>query len=135
MGASNTSPKLSEEQLRAEIKKEYAQVALDPSKGCHFHTGCDAANIIGYDPSLYATLPAENIDSSAGTGNPFMPGAINKGDTAQHLRGGPQAIQCPCVRHPGHQPAGAQTQLGKHPTEAFTLRCGFSPIPSSRSGL
>ncbi|KPJ76046.1 MAG: hypothetical protein AMJ54_13010 [Deltaproteobacteria bacterium SG8_13] len=88
MNSSNATPKLSEKQLQAEIKKEYAQVALDPHKGYHFHTGCDAANIIGYDKSLYALLPADTVDSFAGTGNPFVLGSIDKGDVVVDVGSG-----------------------------------------------
>jgi hypothetical protein len=45
------TPKLSVEELRDEVKKEYANVALDPHKDYHFHTGRDAAERIGYDKS------------------------------------------------------------------------------------
>ena len=61
---------LSTGELRNEIKKEYANVALDPEKGYHFHTGCDAADRLGYDKSLYSTLPKGSVESFAGTGNP-----------------------------------------------------------------
>lgn len=71
---------LSEDALRSAVRQEYANVAVDPHRGYHFHTGCDAANRIGYDQSLYTDLPKENIDSFAGTGNPFMLGPINPGD-------------------------------------------------------
>jgi SAM-dependent methyltransferase len=77
MSILKTAPKLSAEVLREEVKKEYANVALDPHKGYHFHTGRDAIDRLGYDPSLYADLPEENIASFAGTGNPFMLGPIN----------------------------------------------------------
>ncbi len=66
--------------LREAIKKEYAEVARNPRKGYHFHTGREAATRIGYDPELYAGLPEENIASFAGTGNPFSLGAIQPGD-------------------------------------------------------
>lgn len=88
MSPSKSNPKLSENQLHAAIMKEYAQVALDPRKGSHFHTGCDAADRIGYDASLYASLPAETVDSFAGTGNPFMLGPINKGDVVVDVGSG-----------------------------------------------
>ena len=88
MGTSKATPNVSKEQLLAEISKEYAQVAVDPHKGYHFHTGCDAANIIGYDESLYANLPADNVDSFAGTGNPFSLGPINKGDVVVDIGSG-----------------------------------------------
>lgn len=66
--------------LLGAIKNEYAEVALDPNKGYHFHTGRMAANRIGYDPKLYVDLPEDNIASFAGTGNPFNLGPINQGD-------------------------------------------------------
>jgi SAM-dependent methyltransferase len=75
-----TITNISDNALRDAIKKEYAEVALDPQKGYHFHTGRDAANRIGYDPQLYDALPEENIASFAGTGNPFGLGPINQGD-------------------------------------------------------
>ena len=80
MSTLQSTPKLSVKELREEIRKEYADVALDPHKGYHFHTGRDAADRLGYDKSLYAVLPEENIDSFAGTGNPFMLGPINPGE-------------------------------------------------------
>jgi SAM-dependent methyltransferase len=80
MSTFQTTPKLSAEQLREEIKKEYTNVALDPHKGYHFHTGRDAADRLGYDAVLYAGLPEGNVASFAGTGNPFMLGPINPGE-------------------------------------------------------
>ncbi len=80
MSSMQTTPKLSIEELREEIRKEYTDVALDPHKGYHFHTGRDAADRLGYDASLYAGLPEGNVASFAGTGNPFMLGSINPGE-------------------------------------------------------
>jgi SAM-dependent methyltransferase len=74
------APKLSVEELRDEVKKEYANVALDPHKGYHFHTGRDAAERIGYDKSHYAALPEGSVDSFAGMGNPFILGPLNPGE-------------------------------------------------------
>jgi arsenite methyltransferase len=81
-------PKLSLEELRQEIKKEYANVALNPTKGYHFHTGRRLANILGYDERLYAGLPEGNIASFAGTGNPFSVGPINPGETVVDIGSG-----------------------------------------------
>ena len=66
--------------LREAIKKEYSEVAVNPGKGYHFHTGRQAADRIGYDKGLYANLPEETIASFAGTGNPFSLGPISPGD-------------------------------------------------------
>ncbi len=81
MTAQQPVPKISLDQLRLEIKKEYTNVALDPNKGYHFHTGRRLASLLGYDEKLYADLPESNIASFAGTGNPFSVGALNPGET------------------------------------------------------
>jgi arsenite methyltransferase len=74
--------------LREAIKKEYEEVAINPKKGYHFHTGREAASRIGYDPDLYAGLPEENIASFAGTGNPFSLGAIHPGEVVVDVGSG-----------------------------------------------
>lgn len=83
-----TMTHITDRALRDAIKQEYAEVALDPQKGYHFHTGRQAANRIGYDPQLYVALPEENIDSFAGTGNPFALGPINPGDVVVDVGSG-----------------------------------------------
>lgn len=81
-------PKISLDELRVEIKKEYTNVALDPNKGYHFHTGRRLANLIGYDEALYAGLPEANIASFAGTGNPFSVGPVHPGKTVVDVGSG-----------------------------------------------
>lgn len=81
-------PKLSGEELREEIRKEYTNVALDPGKGYHFHTGRRAAALLGYEDGLYEGLPEPNIASFAGTGNPFSLGPINRGETVVDVGSG-----------------------------------------------
>ena len=53
---------LSGEELRIAVRKEYSDVALNPDKGYHFHTGRRAAAIHGYDEALYADLPEDEIE-------------------------------------------------------------------------
>ena len=81
-------PKLTTEALREAVKKEYSNVALDPNRGYHFHTGRDAIERLGYDETLYAELPENNISSFAGTGNPFMLGPINAGEVVVDVGSG-----------------------------------------------
>ena len=81
-------PKISLDELRLEIKKEYTSVALDPNKGDHFHTGRRLANLLGYDESLYADLPESNIASFAGMGNSFAVGPVNQGETVVDVGSG-----------------------------------------------
>ena len=88
MSTSQTTTKISTDDLRKEVRKEYAEVALDPHKGYHFHTGRAAADRIGYDPSTYEGVPEDNIASFAGTGNPFMLGTINQGETVVDVGSG-----------------------------------------------
>ena len=80
MSTLQNAPELSLEELRNEVQKEYANVARDPHKGYHFHTGRDAAERIGYDKSHYTALPAGSVDSFAGTGNPFVLGPLDPGE-------------------------------------------------------
>jgi SAM-dependent methyltransferase len=88
MSTSQTTTKLAAKDLREEVRKEYAEVALDPYKGYHFHTGRAAADRLGYDPSIYAGVPEDNIASFAGTGNPFMLGPIEPGETVVDVGSG-----------------------------------------------
>lgn len=88
MSTQKAVPKLSKEELRGEIKKEYAGVALNPTKGYHFHTGRAAASRLGYEEQLYAGLPEANIAAFAGTGNPFAIGPINAGETVVDIGSG-----------------------------------------------
>ena len=67
MGRFNSIPNISEDDLRVEIREEYTNVALDPHKSHHFHTGRDALGIIGYDESILEALPEANIASFAGS--------------------------------------------------------------------
>lgn len=78
----------SPEQLREAIQDEYSGVATNPEEGRHFHTGLRACAVHGYDPSLYAGLPSENIASFAGTGNPFSAGPITEGEVILDIGSG-----------------------------------------------
>lgn len=68
------------ERLRTGIKDKYTEVALEPEKGFHFHTGRPLAALLGYDAAAVDRLPAATVDSFAGTGNPFSMGPIHRGE-------------------------------------------------------
>jgi arsenite methyltransferase len=68
------------ETLRCEIRREYAEVATNPSKGFHFHTGRRLSKLLGYSDALLDGLPEEAVESLAGTGNPFAMGALGHGE-------------------------------------------------------
>lgn len=74
------APAVDRETLRDAIRDEYKEVAREPGKGFHFHTGRRLAAILGYDESLFAGVPESSIESFAGTGNPFSLGALEPGE-------------------------------------------------------
>jgi arsenite methyltransferase len=72
-------PDVDVDTLRCEIRNEYAEVADNPQKGFHFHTGRRLAKILGYSEAHLDAVPESAIESFAGTGNPFSLGAIPRG--------------------------------------------------------
>jgi SAM-dependent methyltransferase len=73
-------PDLDLDALRQAIQAEYAEVALHPTKGFHFHTGRPLARLLGYDDVWLEGIPEGAIESLAGTGNPFSLGALRGGE-------------------------------------------------------
>lgn len=67
---------LDREELRHAIQEEYEDVALNPEKGFHFHTGRRLAGMLGYAETWLQSIPETSIESFAGTGNPFSLGEI-----------------------------------------------------------
>jgi SAM-dependent methyltransferase len=72
-------PDVDVDTLRCEIRNEYAEVADNPGRGFHFHTGRPLAKILGYSQALLDAIPESAIESFAGTGNPFSLGEIEPG--------------------------------------------------------
>jgi SAM-dependent methyltransferase len=68
------------ERLRSQIQDKYAEVALDPERGFHFHTGRPLAEMLGYEPADLDWLPSPAVESFAGTGNPFSMGPLRVGE-------------------------------------------------------
>ncbi len=66
--------------LREAIKEEYAEVASNPTKGFHFHTGRPLAHMLEYVEEWLEGIPESSIESFAGTGNPFSLGEILPGE-------------------------------------------------------
>ena len=75
-----TVPNVDVETLREAIRDEYAEVADNPEKGFHFHTGRPLAKKLGYSDDLIAAVPESSMPSLAGTGNPFSLGRIASGE-------------------------------------------------------
>lgn len=57
--------------LRAEVREKYREVADDPNRSFHFHTGRGLAARLGYDEAAVDALPDRAVESFAGVGNPF----------------------------------------------------------------
>lgn len=67
-------------ELRQAISKEYEEVADNPGRGFHFHTGRPLTKILGYKKEWLDGIPESSIESFAGTGNPFSLGEIRPGE-------------------------------------------------------
>jgi SAM-dependent methyltransferase len=66
--------------LRQEISKEYAEVATNPDKGFHFHTGRRLAGLLEYQEDWLEQVSEGALESFAGTGNPFSLGVLSPGE-------------------------------------------------------
>lgn len=69
------------EELRARISEKYRDVAMNPALGFHFHTGAPLARMLGYPEAVVEALPEGTVASFAGTGNPFLFGDLQPGET------------------------------------------------------
>jgi arsenite methyltransferase len=75
--------------LRAEIQRIYGDVASDPKKGYHFHTGPEyAADLLGYSRAALAELPDGVTGPFAGVGNPLSLGLPSPGQTVVDIGAG-----------------------------------------------
>ena len=88
MVKSVTAANVDRDRLRKGISDKYTEVALEPEKGFHFHTGRTLAAMLGYPTQDYERLPASTIDSFAGTGNPFSMGELREGEVVLDLGSG-----------------------------------------------
>lgn len=66
--------------LRKAIQDEYKEVAKNPDKGFHFHTGRTLTKIVGYKNEWFEGVSESAIESFAGTGNPFAMGELTQGE-------------------------------------------------------
>ena len=74
--------------LRREISKEYAEVATNPDKGFHFHTGCHLAGLLEYQETWLEQVSEGALESFAGTGNPFSLGVLSPGEKVVDIGSG-----------------------------------------------
>lgn len=75
------SARIDRDVLRQQIQAKYTDVAREPAKGFHFHTGRPLAVMLGYTASDLDWLPASTVESFAGTGNPLSLGRLSPGET------------------------------------------------------
>jgi arsenite methyltransferase len=68
------------EQLRAQVRHKYREVAADPQRTFHFHTGRPLATRLGYDEDAVEALPDRAVESFAGVGNPFSLRRVESGE-------------------------------------------------------
>ncbi len=68
------------ETLRAEVRQKYRQVATDPDRRYHFHTGRPLTDRLGYDQQVVRDLPDGAVESFAGVGNPFSLRQLEPGE-------------------------------------------------------
>lgn len=57
--------------LREQVRDKYREVAVDPHRPFHFHTGRPLAARLGYESAVVDRLPDRAVESFAGVGNPF----------------------------------------------------------------
>lgn len=66
--------------LREQVRDKYREVAADPHRTFHFHTGRPLAARLGYDPGAVDPLPDRAVESFAGVGNPFSLRRLQPGE-------------------------------------------------------
>jgi len=78
-------PDVDVEQLREAVRDEYREVARNPGKGFHFHTGRALAEICEYRAEWLDGIPETVIERFAGTGNPFSISTLAPGERVVDL--------------------------------------------------
>ena len=66
--------------LRDQVREKYREVADDPHRSFHFHTGRALATRLGYDQAAAEALPDRAVESFAGVGNPFSLRTLSTGE-------------------------------------------------------
>ncbi len=68
------------EALRQQVREKYREVALEPQREFHFHTGRPLAKRLGYADSLVDALPDTAVESFAGVASPFALQPLQAGE-------------------------------------------------------
>ncbi len=111
------------DQLRREVRFIYARVAEDPTGDFHFHRGpAYAAELLGYEASELAAIPADNSASFAGVGNPHCVAPIAPGETVVDIGCGAGTDLLLAARKVG--PSGKAIGVDMTPAMAEKTRAG-----------
>ena len=68
------------EVLREQVRDKYREVALDPHRQFHFHTGRGLARQLGYEAAVVDSLSERAVESFAGVGNPLSLRRLQPGE-------------------------------------------------------
>jgi SAM-dependent methyltransferase len=75
------SEKPSISEIQDAVRKKYAEISQTSEGKFAFLTGMEGAEALGYDLNVLSDLPPEVMKSFCGVGNPFVLGAIEKGES------------------------------------------------------
>jgi len=76
------------ETLREQVRDKYREVAVDPHRTFHFHTGRSLAARLGYDTAAVDALPDRAVESFAGVANPFSLRHLDTGERVVDIGSG-----------------------------------------------
>ena len=68
------------DRLREQVREKYREVAVDPHRSFHFHTGRPLAKRLGYEQAAVDALPDRAVEAFAGVGNPFSLRRVQPGE-------------------------------------------------------
>jgi arsenite methyltransferase len=130
MSERQVSVGLDREELRRRVRTEHREVALDPARGFHFHTGRELARIVEYDEEWLEGVPEEVVASFAGTGNPFRIRRPERGERAVDLGCGAGLDSFIAARHVG--PGGRVVGVDMTPEMLARARRGQAEVGLSQ---
>jgi SAM-dependent methyltransferase len=119
------------DELRRRISEKYRDVALNPEMGFHFHNGRPLALMLGYPEAALDAIPPDNLESFAGTGNPFLFGDLGEGATVVDVGCGAgldTLIAASQVGPSGHVYAVDMTPEMRAKTAAGVTALGFENV-------
>jgi SAM-dependent methyltransferase len=76
------------EALREQVRDKYREVAVDPDRTFHFHTGRPLAARLGYEDAAVDVLTDRAVESFAGVGNPFSLRRLQTGESVVDVGSG-----------------------------------------------